>query len=78
MAEAAEERYEETKRTEVPSWILHFALESLLLNLPCQSSAVVDRPMIVTMDLDCDVSDITTANEGCVQTGWIYFCLTQN
>jgi hypothetical protein len=33
---------------------------------------------IIATDLDCDISDITAANEECVQIEWIYFCLTQN
>ena len=65
MLQAARFGYEETKH-KVPRWILRFALHSLPLDPPPPSSVVADCLGIIAIDLDCDVSDITTADERCV------------
>ena len=68
MVGAAQAGYEETERKKVPRWVLRFALESLPLNPPPPSSVVADCLKIIAIDLDCDVSDITTVDERCVRT----------
>lgn len=68
MAKAAQVGYEETKRKKVPRWILRFALESLSLDPPSPSSVVANCLEIIATDLDCDLSDIETADQRYVQT----------
>lgn len=65
MAKAAQVGYEETKRKKVPRWILRFALNSLPLDPPPPPSVVSDSLKIIAIDLDCDVSNITTLDERC-------------
>ena len=64
MLQAAQVGYE-TKH-KVPRWILRFALHSLSLDPPPPSSVVADCLKVIAIDLDCDVSDITTTDERCV------------
>lgn len=78
MAKAAQVEYRESKGKKVPRWILRFALDSLPLNPPPPPSVVADCLEIAAVDLDCDVSNITTMEEGCVRTRWISTSLTQN
>jgi hypothetical protein len=77
MAKAAQAGYEETKQKKVPRWILRFVLESLPLDPPSPPSVVANCLKIIAIDLDCDLSDITTRNERCVQTESICTSLTQ-
>jgi hypothetical protein len=51
----------------VPRWILRFALHSLSLEPPPPASVIADCLTIVAIDLECDVSSVTTSDERCVQ-----------
>lgn len=63
MAKAAQAGYEETKRKKVPRWTLRFALDSLSLNPPSPPSVVADCLEIVAIELDCDISNMTTMDK---------------
>jgi hypothetical protein len=64
MAGAAEVGFKETEhKKKVPRWILRFALKSLSLDPPLPSSVVANCLKIIAIDLDCDLSAITTLNE---------------
>jgi hypothetical protein len=67
MAEAAREGYQQTQYRKVPRWILRFALRSLSLDPSPPTSILADCLSIVATDLDCDVSNITTLDQRCVQ-----------
>ena len=78
MSKAAQVGYDETKHKKVPRWILRFALESLPLDPPSPSSVVANCLKIIAIDLDCDLSGVTTRNERCVCIELMYTFLTQN
>ncbi|KAF9780413.1 hypothetical protein BJ322DRAFT_291827 [Thelephora terrestris] len=78
MLEAAHVEYQQTQRRRVPRWILRFALHSLSLDPPSTASVVADSLTIVAIELDCDVSNITTLDERCVQIWWISTFLTED
>ena len=69
MAEAARIGYKETKGEKVPRWILRFALDSLPLDPPSPPSVIANCLEIIAIDLDCNVSSITTKDERCVRGG---------
>ena len=66
MVEAAQVEYQRMERRKVPRFILRFALHSLSLEPQPPASVVADCLTIVAIDLDCDVSNIMTSNERCV------------
>ena len=67
MVEVVQLEYQRTQPRQVPAWVLHFALRSLSLDPPSPASVVADCLTIVAIDLGCDVSNITTPDERCVQ-----------
>ena len=88
MVEVARAEYQRRKhdvqngnilmKLKVPRWILRFALHSLSLDPPPPTSVVADCLTIVAIDLDCDVSNIVTLDERCVQISWVPTFLTKN
>ena len=68
MVEVAQVEYRHMQRRKVPRWILRFALHSLSLDPPPPASVVADCLTIIAIDLDYDVSNVTTSGQRCVQT----------
>ena len=66
MSKAAQAGYDETKH-KVPRWVLRFALESLPLHPSSPPSVVANCLKIIAIDLDCDLSTVTTRYERCVR-----------
>lgn len=60
MVEAAQVGYQQTQGIKVPRWILRFALDYLSQDPPSPTPVVVSCLLITAIDLDCDVSNITT------------------
>lgn len=78
MVQAARVGYQRTRSRKVPRWILRFALQSLSLDPRSPTSVVADCLTIIAIDLDCDVSNVTTSNERCVLIQWVPTFLTKS
>ena len=66
MMEAAQVKYQQTRRRKVPRWMLRSALHFLSLGSLPPASVVADYLAIVAIDMGCDISDSTSLNERCV------------
>ena len=74
MVEAAQKRHEETQHKKVPRQILRSVLYFLSLGPPSPASVVADSLTVVAIELGCEISDIPTLNERCVQfNGYLRF-----
>jgi hypothetical protein len=67
MVKAAQAGHQRKLWRRVPGWTLHFAFDSLSLDPPPPPSVVADCLKIIAIDLGCDLSNITTPDERCVQ-----------
>ena len=76
MVEAAQAEYQDEKK--VPRWILRFVLHALSLDPPSPPSVIADSLAVVAVDLDCDVSNVTTLDERCVRILLVSAVLTTN
>ena len=67
LVKTAQEKYQRTRQSKVPRWILRSALYFFSLGPLSPPSVVADSLTIVAIDLDCDVSKIATSDERYVQ-----------